>query len=68
MSEKTPLSLLLPLRLYIGGFMLVQGFRKLAGNFLAEGGLTKFLDATAPSVFIPGYGSFLKSVVYPHEG
>jgi uncharacterized membrane protein YphA (DoxX/SURF4 family) len=68
MGEKIPLALLVPLRLYIGGFMLNQGFQKLSGDFFGSGELTKFLGASVSKIFVPGYGSFLGSVVFPNEG
>jgi thiosulfate dehydrogenase [quinone] large subunit len=67
MGEKISLGVLLPLRLYVGGFMLKQGLEKLSADFLGPGGLTKQLEPFASKVFIPGYASFLRSVVYPNE-
>ena len=67
LSEKTYLGYLLPLRLWIGGYMLYQGIRKYLRDFPRDDWIAKQIGDLSKVDLYPWYHSFLTNVVVPNR-
>ena len=67
LSEKTYLGYVIPLRLWIGGYMLYQGIRKYLRDFPHDDWITKQIGDLSKVDLYPWYHSFLTNVVAPNR-
>ena len=67
LSEKTYLWYVIPLRLWIGGYLLYQGIRKYLRDFPHDDWITKQIGDLSKVDLYPWYHSFLTNVVVPNK-
>lgn len=66
-SERTYLAYLIPLRLWIGGYLLYQGIRKYLRDFPPSDWIGRQIGDLSKVELYPWYQSFLADVVVPNK-
>lgn len=66
-SERTYLAYLIPLRLWIGGYLLYQGIRKYLRDFPHSDWIGRQIGDLSKVELYPWYQSFLADVVVPNK-